>query len=79
MSRKTTSPQKFEQSLEELEAIVTSLESGELSLEESLKVFEKGIQLTRGCQTALQEAEQKVQQLVDQNGKLEPFEPPEDA
>ena len=60
----------FEKSLEELESLVESLESGELSLEDSLKTFEKGIQLTQSCQTALQEAEQKVQVLLEKDGEL---------
>ena len=78
MSSKDSSQKKFEQSLEELEAIVASLESGELSLEDSLKVFEQGIKLTRDCQAELQEAEQKVQILVEQNGQLsfDTFEEP---
>ncbi len=62
----------FEQSLEALETIVTSLESGDLSLEDSLQVFEQGIKLTRHCQSALERAEQKVQQLTEQN-QIEPL------
>lgn len=50
----------FEQSITELEEIVRQLEKGELSLEESLKQFEKGINLARHCQDTLQQAEQKV-------------------
>ena len=60
----------FEESLAELESIVDSLEAGELSLEESLKSFEKGITLTRNCQTALSEAEQKVKVLTEKNGVI---------
>ena len=54
----------FESSLEELEDIVENMESGELSLEASLKAFEKGITLTRECQEALNQAEQKVKVLM---------------
>ncbi len=54
----------FEQSLQDLEHLVKEMESGEMSLEDSLAAFEKGIQLTRECQTALQKAEQRVQKLV---------------
>lgn len=54
----------FEQSLTELEEIVRQLEKGELSLEDSLKQFEKGIKLARGCQTILQQAEQKIVTLT---------------
>lgn len=65
----------LEQSLEELELLVESLERGDLSLEDSLKAFEAGIKLTRLCQEALASAEQKVQLLIEQNGTLksEPF------
>lgn len=65
----------FEDSLEELELLVEQMEQGELSLEESLKSFERGVKLTRTCQKALQSAEQKVQILLEKNGKqsLEPF------
>ena len=47
------------------------MEDGELSLEESLQAFEKGIKLTRECQTALKNAEQKVQVLLNENGDTE--------
>ena len=61
----------FEMALQELEALVSSMEDGELSLEESLQAFEKGIKLTRECQTALKNAEQKVQVLLNANGDTE--------
>jgi exodeoxyribonuclease VII small subunit len=66
----------FEASLKELEALVEKMEQGDLSLEQSLKDFERGIALTRACQQALQEAEQKVQILMhkDEQGELAPFE-----
>lgn len=68
MARKTgKEPQKdfdFEKALQELEQLVEKMEEGELSLEESLKHFERGIALTRSCQQALQAAEQKVQILL---------------
>lgn len=54
----------FEDALANLEELVEAMEDGELSLEESLKAFEQGIKLTRECQTALENAEQKVQLLV---------------
>ena len=65
----------FEDSLEELEQLVEQMEQGDLSLEESLKSFERGVKLTNTCQKALQGAEQKVQILLEKNGKqtLEPF------
>jgi exodeoxyribonuclease VII small subunit len=60
----------FEKALAELEKLVGEMEQGNLSLEESLKRFEKGIALTSDCQQALQKAELKVQELVEKNGKL---------
>jgi exodeoxyribonuclease VII small subunit len=65
----------FEASLAELNQLVEQMEQGGLSLEDSLKSFERGIALARGCQTALKTAEQKVQILLEQNGQtnLVPF------
>ena len=65
----------FEQDLQELENIVQKLESGELNLEQSLAQFERGVTLTRACQKALSEAEQKIQKLTEKNGtqELQPF------
>jgi exodeoxyribonuclease VII small subunit len=57
----------FEKSLEELEKLVRDLEHGELTLEQSLATFERGVSLTRECQQALKSAEQRVEILV-QNG-----------
>lgn len=66
---------QFEEAMDELEKLVEQMERGDISLEESLKSFERGIKLTRTCQQALQEAEQKVQILLEKNGQqtLEPF------
>ncbi len=61
----------FETAIAELEHIVAQLESGDLELEQSLKLFERGIELTRVSQSKLQEAEQKVQILMEKNGQLE--------
>ncbi len=74
MPRKKSST-LFEDSLQGLEEIVEQLEQGDISLEESLKSFEQGVKLTRTCQKALQEAEQKVQILLEKNGQqtLESF------
>ncbi|KAF3977312.1 MAG: exodeoxyribonuclease VII small subunit [Methylococcales symbiont of Iophon sp. n. MRB-2018] len=74
MSRKKSTT-LFEDSLKELEQLVEQMEKGELSLEESLKSFERGVKLTNTCQKSLQEAEQKVQILLEKNGQqtLEPF------
>jgi exodeoxyribonuclease VII small subunit len=72
---------KFEDALRELEAIVKRLESGELSLEESLKVFEEGVSLSKYCFQKLEEAEKRVSLLMkDERGlRKVPFEPGEDG
>jgi len=66
----------FETALAELEALVEKMEQGDSSLDESLKLFERGVQLTRACQQALREAEQKVQILLEKDGQasLEAFD-----
>jgi exodeoxyribonuclease VII small subunit len=76
MATKKSTPVDFEKSLEELEKLVEQMEKGELTLEESLRYFERGIELIRICQSALQLAEQKVQLLIEKNGRLEivPFD-----
>ena len=65
----------FEQSLSELEALVTKLEQGDVPLEDALKSFERGVALTRQCQTALRTAQQKVEVLLARNGteEIAPF------
>jgi exodeoxyribonuclease VII small subunit len=68
---------KFEEAMERLENIAERLERGDLSLEESLKIFEEGMNLVNFCSKKLEEAEQKVTMLIkDQNGKYshQPFE-----
>lgn len=69
----------FEASLAQLEQLVDQMEEGELTLEESLKAFEAGVKLTRECQQALKDAEQKVEVLMQQGGELvaEPLDPEE--
>jgi exodeoxyribonuclease VII small subunit len=59
----------YEASVTELESLVNRLEQGDISLEESLKIYESGVLLTRDCQDALQAAEQKVQMLIQQSGQ----------
>jgi len=68
-------PKSFEKALEELNQLVDKMEQGGLSLEESLKAFEKGVSLTRQCQKSLKDAEQKVEILLKKNGgeSLESF------
>ncbi|HVI55322.1 MAG TPA: exodeoxyribonuclease VII small subunit [Luteibacter sp.] len=67
---------EFEHSLDELEQLVTRMEGGELSLDESLKSFERGIGLYRHCQTALEQAELRVRLLLDPEAPetAEPFD-----
>ena len=66
----------LEKSLAKLEALVEELESGDLPLEKAMKKFEEGIKLTRGCQAALKDAEQKVEILLKSAGneELEEYE-----
>ena len=66
----------FEAAMRELEELVERLEQGELPLEESLAAFERGVMLTRCCQTALKDAEQKVEILLKKAGEpaVEDFE-----
>jgi len=70
----------FEKSLEQLEAIVERMEKGELSLEQSLEAFEEGVKLTRNCQQTLRKAEQRVSELLEENGELKkrPFDGKDD-
>lgn len=76
------SDKKFnlEKSMQKLEDLVEELESGDLPLEKAMKKFEEGIKLTRGCQAALKEAEQKVSILLESadGESLEEFESPDD-
>ena len=69
---KTPPPPSFEQALTELEAVVDALEKGEMTLEDSLAAFERGIGLTRVCQQALETAEQRVRILTDARPDAEP-------
>lgn len=76
MSKHPKQEADFEKTLAELEKLVESLEQGDLSLDESLSGFKRGIELTRQCQSALDNAEQTVQQLLDNQDEdsLEPFD-----
>ena len=67
MAQKKSNNPNFEKSLSELERLVEKMEKGDLSLEASLDHFEKGVQLSRACQQALREAEQKVEVLMQKN------------
>lgn len=70
----------FEKSLQQLEKIVGSMESGDLGLQESLEQFEKGIKLAKTCQDTLASAELRVEQLIEKNGLQQtvPLEADED-
>ncbi len=63
---------QLEESLDRLEKLVERMESGEMTLEESLAAFEQGVKLTRECQQALTQAEQKVRILLEQDPAAEP-------
>jgi len=68
---------EFEQALTELEGLVERLERGDMPLDEALKAFERGVTLTRHCQSCLQAAQQKVEVLLKRSGQgpaVEPFE-----
>lgn len=77
MTETPPAPPDFERALAELEATVDKLEHGELSLEDALKHFERGVALARECQAALKQAEQKVEILLQKSPTAEPdpFEP----
>ena len=67
-------PLNLEKSLEQLETLIDELESGDLPLDTAMKKFEEGIKLTRSCQTALKEAEQRVEILLKSAGGDETLE-----
>ena len=87
MARKTTPAQDsspvadFEQSMQSLEDLVARMETGEMSLEESLAAYERGVGLYRHCQTALEQAELRVRLLSDPTNPddARPFDASEDA
>jgi len=73
MAKKAQTSSNLEKTLETLEALVEKMESGDLSLEESLQAFEQGVRLTREAQQALQAAEQKVRILLQDDQEPEEF------
>ncbi len=76
MADKKPTPPDFDRAMAELERLVETMEQGDLPLEQSLELFERGIKLTRTCQRALKEAEQKVHILLEQatDAELSPFD-----
>jgi exodeoxyribonuclease VII small subunit len=82
VTRQKQATPDFEAALAELEAIVQRLEQGEISLEESLRQYERGVALTRSCQQALQQAEEKIRVLAKGAGAElveRDFEAPDEA
>ncbi len=79
-SSPSTETPDFERALSELESLVERLERGDLPLEEALRTFERGVELTRHCQSSLRAAQQKVEILLKRSGQtsLEPFGVPDD-
>lgn len=77
MSKKTEAGPDFEKTLAELELLIENLEQGDLSLDQSLSGFKKGIELTKQCQAALDNAQQTVELLTNtqDEGSLKTFEP----
>ena len=80
MTKKTPAPAAvadFERSLDELETLVKTMERGEMTLDESLQSYERGVALVRSCQSALEQAEQRVKLLTDPLNPAGgvPFEP----
>jgi exodeoxyribonuclease VII small subunit len=71
MAKKKIENLSFEESLSELETIVQNLEQGELSLEDSMTLFERGLNLSQASQEKLKNAEQKIQILLTKNGKVQ--------
>lgn len=71
MARNSKTPD-FEQALTELEALVERLEHGDVPLDEALKLFERGVALTRHCQASLQAAQQKVEILLKRGAEAQP-------
>ena len=76
MNEKSKENAGFEQALSELETLIEQLESGKLSLDQSLKQFKRGVELTRHCQGILDQAQQVVEQLIDPDDESSatPFE-----
>lgn len=64
MPKSANNPKQFEKKLEALDELVETMESGDLSLEESLKLFEKGVTLTKECQKMLKDAKQKIETIA---------------
>ncbi len=77
MTERASTPKSFEGALEELEGLVEKMEQGELSLEDSVAAYERGVVLHRYCEKELSDAERKIRILAEGGGEeaLQPFEP----
>ena len=77
MSEEPTKPRTFEDFLDELEGVVKQLEAGDLPLEKSIELFEKGMELSERCHKQLDEADTRIEVLLKKDGKMkaEPFRP----
>jgi len=64
----------FEKAIEQLEAIVKQLENDEIPLEKAIKLYEKGMNLTKACDDILQQAQEKITYILNENGETIPFE-----
>ncbi|WP_257348018.1 exodeoxyribonuclease VII small subunit [Pseudalkalibacillus decolorationis] len=70
--------QTFEESMEELEVIVNKLEEGDVPLEESIRLFQEGMKLSKQCNDKLQKVEKQMDELLNEDGGTEPFTLQED-
>ena len=64
----------FESAMEQLEQIVEMLEEGDVPLEEAINIYKRGMDLSKICHEKLQSAQEQLVQIVDENGKLKPFQ-----
>ncbi len=69
MNMTTSEAPQFEQTLQRLEQLLNKMEGGQLPLEESIKLYEEGVELVQTCQTVLQNAEQRVLKVMEKNGQ----------
>ncbi len=74
MRDKQNSPKSFEQEMEELEAIVERLEDGEVTLEEAMSLFKRGMELSKSCHDKLQSFEKQLDQMIDEDGEIVPLQ-----
>lgn len=74
MSKKQNSPKTFEEEMEKLETIVERLEDGEVALEEAISLFKTGMELSKSCHDKLQSIEKQLDQIIDEDGEIKPFQ-----